>query len=134
MLAQRATATANTQIDNNDHSNLFRERLTQRRDHLLQSLADNQQGFRDASAQVTDEADQSSAMETQQGYLSIIQRANTELKRIGNALRRLSRGEYGECSDCGADIGKKRLEADPSAERCIHCQEIHEIKGRHRAA
>ena len=30
------------------------------------------------------------------------------------------------CSDCGETIDDKRLIANPSASRCIHCQEYHE--------
>jgi DnaK suppressor protein len=48
-------------------------------------------------------------------------RRQNDLARIGAALRRIEQGEYGWCSECGEPIGKRRLEADPMATRCIRC-------------
>jgi RNA polymerase-binding protein DksA len=44
------------------------------------------------------------------------------LRRIDDALDRLSEGTYGHCGDCGAPIEHKRLVADPAASLCIACQ------------
>jgi DnaK suppressor protein len=44
-----------------------------------------------------------------------------ELQRIDAALSRLDAGAYGTCAECGAPIGKKRLEALPWALRCTDC-------------
>lgn len=53
-------------------------------------------------------------------------RDTTELRGIDAALRRMETGHYGICSTCGTDIPLARLRAQPSAERCIDCQEQHE--------
>jgi DnaK suppressor protein len=45
-----------------------------------------------------------------------------ELRDIEEALRRIREGEYGECADCGGEIGFDRLMAYPTAKRCIACQ------------
>lgn len=50
-------------------------------------------------------------------------RHEIELRAIDAALTRLREGKYGECTDCGAEIGYARLEAFPAAARCIDCQE-----------
>lgn len=50
-------------------------------------------------------------------------RDTQELEDIGSALKRSDDGTYGECVDCGEDIPRPRLEATPSAARCIPCQE-----------
>ena len=50
-------------------------------------------------------------------------RDTQELEDIGSALKRIDDGTYGECVDCGEDIPRPRLEATPSAARCIPCQE-----------
>src|SRR5262245_22488030 len=55
-----------------------------------------------------------------------IDRDADELRRIDSALARLSEGSYGLCEDCGQRIPQARLEAEPTALRCIQCQEIHE--------
>jgi DnaK suppressor protein len=50
-------------------------------------------------------------------------RDTRELDDIGGALKRIDDGTYGECIDCGEDIPRPRLDANPSAARCIPCQE-----------
>ena len=45
-----------------------------------------------------------------------------DVERIRKALKRLRTGAYGACIDCGADIGKERLEIIPESERCTPCQ------------
>jgi DnaK suppressor protein len=54
---------------------------------------------------------------------SDIDRDADEIRRIDGALTRLSDGSYGTCIDCDQDIPMARLEAEPTAERCIQCQE-----------
>ena len=48
-------------------------------------------------------------------------RARVELARIDAAIKRLDDGSYGECLDCGDAIAVGRLEANPTATRCIGC-------------
>ena len=50
------------------------------------------------------------------------------LKSIQEALKRMDRGEYGECVRCNEDIAEKRLLAVPWATTCIKCQEDVESK------
>ena len=49
-----------------------------------------------------------------------------ELREVEAARKRVSAGAYGVCTDCGADIGVPRLEANPAASRCTPCQTRHE--------
>src|SRR5262249_45226392 len=44
-----------------------------------------------------------------------------EIHQIQEALKRISEGTYGICAHCGEDIDPKRLEALPTATRCILC-------------
>jgi DnaK suppressor protein len=53
-----------------------------------------------------------------------------ELRDVESALARMAEGTYGECVDCGNDIPYARLAANPSASRCIACQEKLEAKDR----
>lgn len=46
-----------------------------------------------------------------------------ELSEITAARARLEAGTYGSCADCGIDIPRARLQAQPWAARCIACQE-----------
>lgn len=54
--------------------------------------------------------------------VALEERELAELNQIGAALARVTDGSYGSCTDCGADIGVARLQANPVAERCITCQ------------
>jgi len=48
---------------------------------------------------------------------------HVELTAVQAALHRIHDGSYGRCNDCGGEIGRERLLAQPSAERCVRCQE-----------
>lgn len=48
------------------------------------------------------------------------------MRDIEAALRRVKDGDYGVCTDCGDDVGFARLQAYPTAKRCIVCQEKRE--------
>ena len=45
-----------------------------------------------------------------------------QLKMVEEALERTNSGDYGVCTDCGAAISARRLEAIPWANRCIACE------------
>jgi DnaK suppressor protein len=47
-----------------------------------------------------------------------------ELQDIEVALARIADGSYGACIDCGAEIGRARLKADPTLKRCLPCQSL----------
>ena len=49
-----------------------------------------------------------------------------ELRDIDAALARMADGTYGECDECGGEIDYRRLQAQPTALRCIECQAVHE--------
>lgn len=46
-----------------------------------------------------------------------------ELAEVEAALTRVADGSYGTCVECGEPIPHARLAANPSAARCIACQE-----------
>ncbi len=49
-----------------------------------------------------------------------------EVRDIVAAEQRLAAGRYGQCTDCEEPIRYKRLDAYPTAKRCILCQERRE--------
>ena len=55
-----------------------------------------------------------------------ISREVQEVRDIDAALRRIAAGAYGECVDCGEQIDPARLEAYPTARRCLACQRAYE--------
>ena len=61
----------------------------------------------------------------------ITDRAVHELREIEASLKRLSEISFGDCADCGGEIGFARLLAYPTAQRCTPCQDRHEKTFRH---
>jgi len=58
--------------------------------------------------------------------------AREELVKISAALRRMDKGDYGLCVECGSEIKYGRLEAHPYADDCIDCAEFDEHRRAHR--
>jgi DnaK suppressor protein len=46
------------------------------------------------------------------------------LSDVAAALARLEEGSYGHCERCGKTIAEARLEAMPSARRCLDCAKL----------
>jgi DnaK suppressor protein len=62
------------------------------------------------------------------------ERLETRIGRLGAALERIERGEYGRCTHCGRDIETERLQAIPEAALCLECQAWRERTARDTAA
>ncbi len=58
--------------------------------------------------------------------VATISRHINELREVEAALKQISVGTYGSCEDCGDDIPFERLNAQPSARRCVTHQELHD--------
>lgn len=52
---------------------------------------------------------------------ALIRQARGRLDEIDAAVQRLSGGGFGRCERCGEQISAARLEARPSARRCVAC-------------
>jgi DnaK suppressor protein len=60
---------------------------------------------------------------------AVVSITSRTLQGIETALRRLSSGRWGFCSECGTEISAARLRALPFAERCRDCQELADTHG-----
>lgn len=83
------------------------------------------EALRGADRETTDEGD---------GYfqefsLELLQRDESTVKEILDALDRITTGEFGKCENCEAWIRKERLKAVPYARNCIECQRQLEAAG-----
>lgn len=54
--------------------------------------------------------------------------AQQRLAHAEAALRRFEQAEYGECMECGEDVGFARLKARPETPFCIACQSSREAR------
>ncbi len=57
---------------------------------------------------------------------ALIDRQINEMRELEMSMEYLSELEFGDCIDCGGEIGFERLLAQPSAQRCIECQSKYE--------
>ena len=58
--------------------------------------------------------------------VSMIDKHVQETRDINAALIRIGKGTYGICEDCGQHVDFERLLANPTARRCVRCQDVHE--------
>ncbi|HET8708482.1 MAG TPA: TraR/DksA C4-type zinc finger protein [Pseudomonadales bacterium] len=60
-------------------------------------------------------------LENEEVLRGLLSEAEHECVLVANALSRLEKGHYGQCTHCGAEIEPARLKAIPEAERCMKC-------------
>ncbi|MDP1950473.1 MAG: TraR/DksA family transcriptional regulator [Nitrosomonas sp.] len=58
--------------------------------------------------------------------IALVDRQINEMRELEISSKYLSELEFGDCIDCGEEIGFDRLIAYPSAQRCIQCQRRYE--------
>jgi DnaK suppressor protein len=104
-----------------------RERLLRKQADLMQaysiSKGDSQSHLDNGTEDYIDYAVNSYAREF---LLSLTEMDRKQLLLVEEALRRIDRGEYGNCQQCGEEIAPKRLEVVPWVRHCVRCQELEE--------
>jgi DnaK suppressor protein len=73
-----------------------------------------------------DSGDESLATSLVDLNLTTLDRHIQSIRDIESTFKRIENGEYGVCIDCGDEIVFNRLQAYPTAKRCIVCQEQRE--------
>ena len=108
----------------------LRERLEKKREELsarLERITANVRRSLDS-----DSEERAKQLEDSEVVDALGNEAREELQKISIALRRMESGEYGLCTECGAQIPAQRVEAYPYAEKCIDCAELDEEYGARR--
>ncbi len=86
-----------------------------------QAESDNERDRRSAR-EVQDRGDEANTDQWREANAAMIDHHVDEISGIQAALSRVDSGTYGLCVDCGESIGFQRLQAYPSANRCLECQ------------
>ena len=94
--------------------------LVVEQDRTADKLQDNAANFPDESDRATHEEGFTLELKTRE-------RERRLLSKIDSALDSIDHNNYGLCSACGIEIGIRRLEARPTATRCIDCKTLEEI-------
>jgi RNA polymerase-binding protein DksA len=110
----------------------FEQRLKQRREELRWSIHDalvrtEREDLSEIAGRVRDAGEESVADSVATMNLTVLDREVDELRDVEAALQRIRDGLYGQCQDCSGEIGLDRLEAYPTAKRCVECQRRHEV-------
>ena len=99
------------------------EQLQIEQDRTADKIQDNVSNFPDESDRATHEEEFTLELRTRE-------RERKLLSKIIESIDDLKSNDYGFCASCGIEIGIRRLEARPTATRCIDCKTIEEIHER----
>ena len=75
---------------------------------------------------IQDLADKAASAYSKELNFSLSDGERNLLMLIDEAFNRMGDGTYGTCTNCGTEIGEKRLQAVPWTPFCIDCQELQE--------
>jgi RNA polymerase-binding transcription factor DksA len=118
-----------------DEMNRLRSRLRERDDELRRAIHaalvhSEDKTYAEVAGRVLDSAEESVADLIADARILEMEKEVAEQADVVAALARITDGTYGECIDCGDAIGIKRLDAWPTAKRCIRCQTHYETQHR----
>jgi DnaK suppressor protein len=106
----------------------FRHILQQWKSELMEEVDRTVSHMKDEAANFPDPADRATQEEEFSLELRARDRERKLIKKIDSTLDLIDSDEYGYCEACGVEIGIKRLEARPTATKCIDCKTLDEIK------
>ncbi len=106
----------------------FRVKLLAWREELLDELTRTVHQMRDEPDNPPDPNDRASQETDMSIELRNRDRERKLIKKIDEALGHIETSDYGYCDVCGVEIGIERLEARPTAELCIDCKTLDEIR------
>ena len=101
----------------------WRRELMEEVDRTVSHMKDEAANFPDPADRATQEEEFSLELRTRDRERKLI-------KKIDKTLVRVEEDDYGFCDQCGVDIGIRRLEARPTADLCVDCKTLDEIKER----
>lgn len=104
----------------------WKQQLMEEVDRTVGHMKDDATNFPDPNDRATQEEEFSLELRTRDRERKLI-------KKINEAQKRIDDDEYGYCQTCGIEIGISRLEARPTAELCIDCKTLEEIRERQTA-
>ncbi len=84
--------------------------------------------MQDEAANFPDPVDRASQEEEFSLELRNRDRERRLIKKIEKTLNKIEEDDFGFCDSCGIEIGIRRLEARPTADLCIDCKTLAEMK------
>ncbi|MGL4476113.1 MAG: RNA polymerase-binding protein DksA [Shewanella sp.] len=106
----------------------FRKILEAWRNQLREEVDRTLNHMQDEAANFPDPVDRAAQEEEFSLELRARDRERKLIKKIEKTLQKIEEDDFGFCDTCGIEIGIRRLEARPTADQCIDCKTLAEIK------
>ncbi len=110
------------------HRAHFRHILSSWKTQLMEESDRTKSHLKEDAANFPDPNDRASQEEEFSLELRARDRDRKLIRKIERALESIESGDYGFCKACGIEIGIRRLEARPTADLCIDCKTLDEIR------
>ena len=106
----------------------FKNILLDWRKQLMQEVDRTVNHMQDDAANYPDPADRATQEEEFSLELRTRDRERKLIRKIDSTIETIAQDDYGFCVTCGLEIGIKRLEARPTADKCVDCKTLDEMK------
>ncbi|MDU8924514.1 RNA polymerase-binding protein DksA [Pasteurellaceae bacterium LIM206] len=106
----------------------FRKILEAWRNQIIEETTRTVNHMQDEAANFPDPADRATQEEEFSLELRARDRERKLMKKIETTLKKLDTDDFGYCASCGVEIGIRRLEARPTADLCIDCKTLAEVR------
>lgn len=106
----------------------FKKILEAWRNQLREEVDRTKSHMQDEAANFPDPVDRASQEEEFALELRTRDRERKLIKKIEKTLGLIDADDFGFCKTCGIEIGIRRLEARPTADQCVDCKTLSEIK------
>ncbi len=90
-------------------------------DRTVHTMQDEATLFADPNDRASQESDMALELRNRDRERKLI-------KKIDETIAKIEADDYGYCEGCGVEIGLKRLEARPTATKCIDCKTLDELR------
>ena len=120
----------NEEYMNEEQQEHFKKILDAWRAQLREEVDRTVTHMQDEAANFPDPVDRAAQEEEFSLELRTRDRERKLIKKIEKTLQLIEEDDFGFCKSCGIEIGIRRLEARPTADLCIECKTLQEIKER----
>jgi len=120
----------NEEYMNEPQRSHFKSILLNWRNQLMEEVDRTVSHMKDEAANYPDPSDRASQEEEFSLELRTRDRERKLIRKIEKTIDLIDQDDYGYCDTCGVEVGIRRLEARPTANQCIDCKTLDELKER----
>ncbi|QCI23218.1 RNA polymerase-binding protein DksA [Buchnera aphidicola] len=120
--------TKNERYMNTKQINHFKKILVAWANQLKNGIPQNKLYIQEKATNFPDPIDRAVQEEEFSFELRHRDRERKLIDKIEKTLKKVEENDFGYCDSCGVEIGIRRLEARPTADLCIDCKTLAEIR------